>query len=118
MKHILWALFICAFAASASAHYKLLFSRAAVELYLQNDTYVAHALRADAFNAPDHILTTGCEPSKVQTGALTSFDCFGDIMDSDDGRYRFVVSPPVRVGDLPDVRTARMVVVDHFSLFK
>ncbi len=118
MKYILWGLFFAFLVTSVSAHYKLLFSRAAVELYLQNNTYVAHALRTDAFDAPEHILTAGCEPSKEQNGAHTTFQCFGDITDGEDGRYRFVVSPPVRIGDLPDVRAARMVVIDHFSFLK
>jgi hypothetical protein len=118
MKSILWALLFVLFAASASAHYKLMFSRAAVELYLSNDTYVAHAIRTDAFSAPEHILTAGCSPASVQSGPHTTFSCYAEISDAEQGRYLFVVSPPVPIGAFPDVHVAHFTLLDNFSSSK
>lgn len=118
MKSVLWVLLFVLFAASASAHYKLLFSRNAVELHLANDTYVAHALRIDAFEAPEHILTAGCEPSHTQNGPHTTFSCYAEISDQEQGRYLFVVSPPVPIGAFPDVNLAHFALFDNFSFSK
>lgn len=118
MKLILWALLFAFFAAVVSAHYKLLFNRAAVELYLANDTYVTHSLRRNAFSAPGYILTAGCEPSPAQFGPHTTFSCFAEISDIDEGRFFFVVSPPVPTGAFPDVNLAHLTIFDKFMSAK
>ncbi len=104
MKFFIWGLLLIGL---ALADYKLLFNPLCVELVDREDRLIARSFREGAFHAYGRFPTAGCTPAKMdpQTNR-TVFECFADLQPEDERQtVRFVITPDVPWGSLPDVET-------------